>query len=216
MKVTRALVVALAVLAFGGSACASESTREALPPQGSGAQMKPLVDQFRDGRAQAKSDFERSVLDRAIATGKIAPADYEEAFSRYRQCIEDAGYQETYTKLPNGIYRVTAPSDVADQDAYGNTVRTCAIDRGLASIEALYRTQIDNPDLLADPRLVAVRCLVKAGLVPTDYTADKLTTFLRGDMSSADFDPMKPEAQKCLTAAGIAVQIGPSERKGGG
>lgn len=178
--------------------------------------MKPLVEQFKDARAAAKSDFERAALDRAISTGKIAAADYEEAFSRYRRCVTDAGVTETYTKLPNGIYRVTPPADVKDLDAYVATMRDCAIGQGLASLEALYRTQIDNPDLLADPKLVVVRCLVKNGLVPADYTVEKLSAFLDGDMpTKADFDPMHPEAQKCLTAGGIAVQLG-ADQKGGG
>jgi hypothetical protein len=182
--------------------------------------MKPLVEQFKDARARAKSDFERAALDRAIKTGKIDQADYEEAFSRYRQCAQDAGLKETYTKLPNGIYRVTPPSDIGtsakDVDAYANTMRNCAANAGLMSLEALYRTQVDNPDLLADPKLVVVRCLIKVGLVPADYTPEKLTAFLKSDLSKkTDFDPMNAEAQKCLTAGGIAVSVG-QEQKGGG
>ena len=197
------------------SACAQESTRNSGSPAGSGEHMKPLIDQFKDARARAKSDFERAALDRAIKTGKIDPADYEEAFSRYRQCAQDAGYHETYTKLPNGIYRVTPPSNIKDADSYGKTVRDCASNAGLISLEALYRTQVDNPDLLADPKLVVVRCLVKAGLVPADYTVDKLTTFLKSDMTgNTDFDPMNAEAQKCLAAGGFAIDID-KEQKGG-
>jgi hypothetical protein len=212
--------VLLAAVLLGVSACATESTTNASPQQGTGARMKPLVEQFKDARARAKSDFERAALDRAIKTGKIDQADYEEAFSRYRQCAQDAGLKETYTKLPNGIYRVTPPSDIGtsakDVDAYANTMRNCAANAGLMSLEALYRTQVDNPDLLADPKLVVVRCLIKVGLVPADYTPEKLTAFLKSDLSKkTDFDPMNAEAQKCLAAGGIAVSVG-QEQKGGG
>jgi hypothetical protein len=217
MKLSRVWPVVLAAALLSVSACTTESKTEARPQQGTGEHMKPLVEQFKDARSRAKSDFEKAALDRAIKTGKIDPADYEQAFSRYRQCAQDAGLKETYTKLPNGIYRVTPPPNVKDVDAYANTMRDCAANAGLMSLEALFRTQVDNPDLLADPKLLVVRCLVKAGLVPADYTTEKLSAFLRSeDMTkNADFDPMHPEAQKCLTAGGMAVKIN-QEQKGGG
>lgn len=202
------------------TACSVESKSEARPQGDQGERMKPLVEQFKDARARAKSEFEQAALDRAIQTGKIQLADYEQAFSRYRQCAEDAGLKETYTKLPNGIYRVTPPANIGsepeDVDAYASTVRDCAANAGLMSLEALYRTQVDNPDLLADPRLVVVRCLIKAGLVPSDYSVEQLTTFLKGDLEKkTDFDPMNAEAQRCLTAGGIAVAIDPQQKGGG-
>jgi hypothetical protein len=202
------LAVAAVTLALAGG-CGVESRTEAMPQQGSGEQMKPLVDQFRDARARATSDFEKAALDRAVETGRIDPADYEEAFSRYRRCAEDAGLAGTYTKQPNGIYKITPPPDLGDGiDAYAKTMQDCAAKAGLMSLEALLRTQVDNPDLLSDPRLVAVRCLVKAGLVPAGYTPDDLMAYLKSDMDSGgDFDPMNPEAQKCLTAGGIAIQV---------
>ncbi|HEX8628653.1 MAG TPA: hypothetical protein VF755_10835 [Catenuloplanes sp.] len=220
MRLFKVWPVVLVAALFGVSACATESHTEARPKQGTGERMKPLVEQFKQARTEAKSEFERAALDRAIASGKIDPADYEEAFSRYRQCMQDAGLRETYTKLPNGIYRVTPPDDVGgagkDVDAYAKVMRECASNAGLMRLEALYRTQIDNPDLLADPRLVVVRCLVKAGLVPTDYTPEKLTTFVTGDMTGAtDFDPMNPEAQKCLTAGGMAISVNRNPKGGG-
>ncbi|GAA3747121.1 hypothetical protein GCM10022225_33630 [Plantactinospora mayteni] len=205
-RIWPALLAVAALIALPG--CATESTTDALPQRGTGEQMKPLVEQFKDARAQARSDFEREALDRAIKTGKIDPADYEEAFNRYRRCAQDAGLDETYTKLPNGIYRVTPASAIEDVEAHGKVMVKCAQDAGLVSLEALYRTQVDNPDLLADPKLVVVRCLVKVGLVPPDYTVEKLSTFLKSDVEDmTDFDPMHPEAQKCLTAGGIALVV---------
>ncbi len=220
MGLAKVWPVVLATVVLGVTACAVESESNASPQRATGERMKPLVEQFKDARTRAKSDFERAALDRAVKTGKIDPADYEEAFSRYRQCAQDAGLKETYTKLPNGIYRVTPPSDIGtaakDIDAYAKVMRDCAANAGLISLEALYRTQIDNPDLLADPRLVVVRCLIKAGLVPADYTVEKLTIFLKGDLAKkTDFDPMSAEAQKCLTAGGIAIAIDTGQKGGG-
>ncbi|MEU5257353.1 hypothetical protein [Amycolatopsis sp. NPDC021455] len=203
-----AAAVTLATVA-GCSAGAEHKPAQARRP---GEKMLPLVEQFKEARGRAKSDFERAALDKAIEAGKIDPADYEEAFNRYRRCAQDAGVKEGYQKQPNGIYKVL-PTDIpADQksvDAYLKTTTDCADNAGLIRIEALFRTQVDNPDLLADPREVAVRCLVKAGLVPADYTVEKLMTYLRGDMTKVtDFDPANPEAKKCLNAGGLAVEVG--------
>jgi len=218
MRLPKVGLALVAVLLFGVAACGTDSLTEAGPQGSSGERMKPLVDQFKQARAGARSDFERAALDRAISTGRIDPADYEEAFSRYRRCAQDAGLGETYTKLPNGIYRVNPPQnlDPSAVDSYANSMRDCAFNAGLASLEALFRTQVDNPELLADPKLVVVRCLVKAGLVPADYTVEKLSAFLKSDMSAkTDFDPMTPEAQNCLTAGGIAVKVDPQQKGGG-
>ncbi|HET9517046.1 MAG TPA: hypothetical protein VFO77_04905 [Actinoplanes sp.] len=207
----------LAAALFATGACAAESSTEALPNTEGGERMKPLVEQFKQAQSRAKSDFEREALGRAISTGKIDPADYEEAFNRYRRCAQDAGQNETYTKLPNGIYRVTPPGDMAPDavDAYAETMKECASNAGLVSLEALYRTQVDNPDLLANPKLIVVRCLVKAGLVPADYTEAKLTTFITGDQEGpGDFDPMSAQAQRCLTAGGIAMRIDATPKGG--
>lgn len=206
----------LAATLIGISGC-GEKVNDPGPPAPAGERMKPLVQQFKDARARAKSDFERSAFDHAIKTGKIDYADYEESFSRYRQCVADAGITETYAKQSNGIYRVTSEPSGADPKEYLKASGECADNTGLARLEAIYRTQVDNPDLLADPRLVVVRCLIKAGLVPPDYTTGKLAEFLNSkDLSSgADFDPMNAEAQKCLTAGGIAIDSGAGQTSGG-
>lgn len=210
-------VVALVAL-FGFSACTTGTDEGPVRQAQPGERMRPLVEQFKEARGRAKSDFERAALDRAVRDGKIDPADYEEAFSRYRRCAQDAGIKETYKKQPNGIYQVTPVDVAADKksvDEYMNTTGDCADNAGLIRLEALFRTQVDNPDLLADPREVAVRCLVKAGLVPADYTAEKLMTYLKGDLAKVtDFDPMAPEAQKCLTAGGMAVEQGKNQQGG--
>lgn len=179
----------------------------------SGSRLQPLVDQFKQARARATSDFEKAALDRAITTGRIEAADYEEAFSRYRQCAQDSGVTETYTKQANGFYKIDPPADLADIDKYLADTGTCAANAGLMSIEALYRTQIDNPELLADPRELIVRCLVKAGLVGADYTPEKLMAFVQGGLTTGDFDARDPEAGKCLTAGGMAINVG--GQKGG-
>jgi hypothetical protein len=216
MRLSRIWPLAVAAVLLG--ACGN-AVNDPGRPAPSGERMKPLVEQFKEARTRATSDFERQTLDKAIKTGKLTPGDYEEASGRYRQCVVDAGITETYTKLSNGIYRANPSAGQSDPKGYFDTTGECALQTGLARIEALYRTQVDNPDLLADPRLVILRCLLKAGLVPADYTTGKLTEFLgTKDMSAAipaNFDPMTPEAQKCLTAGGVAINLAPGSKGGG-
>lgn len=178
-----------------------------------------LVEEFKKARKQARTDFERGVWDRAISTGRISQADYEESFSRYRRCAQDAGYRETYTKQANGTYRITPPSLTEDRalDQYLKTTNDCANDAGLPRIEALLRTQVDNPDRLADPREVVVRCLLKEGLVGGDYTAEQLGEAAENGFRKVPFDLADPRAEQCLSSGGYTVEVqGPQDDQGSG
>ncbi|GIJ48443.1 hypothetical protein Val02_53290 [Virgisporangium aliadipatigenens] len=198
-------LVSMTVLATAVTGCGAEPT----PKSQTGERLPPLADQFKRARGQAKSDFERDVWDRAIKTGKIDPADYEETHSRYRRCAEDAGYRETYTRTPAGLYRVDPPvgldEDKTAFDTYMKATEDCADSSGLMRVEALYNTQISNPDLLADPKALVVQCLKKAGLVQADYTPEKFDAFMKSNFTTGDFDPMHEEAQKCFAGSGMAI-----------
>jgi hypothetical protein len=214
---TLGLILALfstALVATAVTGCGTEAS-----PRASGEKMPPLVDQFKSARERATSDWEREVWDRSIKSGKVDPADYEEAFSRYRRCAEDTGYRETYTKQSNGLYKIMPPAELAgDQktfDIYAAATEKCADSSGLMRIEALYGEQINNPDLLANPKLLVVQCLKKAGLVPADYTPEKLDAFIKNRFAGPDFDPMNEEAQKCFAAGGMAVNVPPGQSPGG-
>lgn len=178
-----------------------------------------LVEEFKKARRQARTDFERGIWDRAIKTGRISQADYEESFSRYRQCAQDAGYRETYTKQANGTYRITPPQLTEDKalDQYLKTTNDCANNAGLPRVEALLRTQADNPDRLADPREVVVRCLLKEGLVTADYTAEQLGEAAKNGFRKVPFDLADPRAEQCLSSGGYTVEVqGPQDDQGSG
>ncbi|MFC7328881.1 hypothetical protein [Marinactinospora rubrisoli] len=202
---TAALVAAVALLA----GCSGQEGERTEGEEAQGATMDlTLVEQFEQARETATSDFEREVLDRAIENGEISAEDYEEAFSRYQRCAQDAGLAESYERQADGIYRIS-PSPFEDDAAsqrYQDLSLECA-DGTTMRIEALYRTQISNPGLLEDTREVTLQCLVEAGLVPADYTVEELHESFRAGFEDAPFDPMDPTAQECLVRGGYNVEI---------
>jgi hypothetical protein len=199
------------VLLVAGCSGSSSSTGRASPTQGQKVATS-LVALFRQAQQRpGLSDFEREVLNRAVSSGRIAQADYEEAHSRYARCMKDAGVTETYTKLPNGAYEIHPPladghgtEATAALDRYKTVSDKCA--RGtMPVVESLFLVQQGNPDLLADPYAVAVRCLVKVGAVSAAYTAEALKKDLQGDAAKASFKIGDPQAHTCLWSAGFAV-----------
>ncbi|GAA3219239.1 hypothetical protein ACFP63_16035 [Oerskovia jenensis] len=156
------------------------------------------------------SDFEREVFERAVETGEISAVDYEEAFNRYQACMLDLGYQDTWTKGPDGLFQITPPASITQDpkaaEEYMERGSDCA-DGTVMRIEATYGQQQNNADLLADPREVAVQCLQTLGAVPADYSPEDLETELQGDLQKASFDAKDPEANQCLRGAGFAIAL---------
>lgn len=212
-NVTRAAaVVAAAMLVLTGCSSTTEGTYD----DGSNSSgnekiagsLSELFRQALDNPRNAENAFVVEVLNRAIDTGSIAQEDYDEAHRLYRVCMNDAGYDESYTQLANGSYQITPPS-LEGQDAvekYMDVGTECAAE--LAPIEALFITQQGNPDLLSDPSQVAVQCLIEAGIVDASYTPQKLREDLDTAFQSASYDPMSSGAQTCFSNAGFSVSIG--------
>lgn len=203
-----ALIVAVLTGCSAAPAQPSAST-------GTGQRLAPsLVALFQQTLERQKarlSPFEKQVLERAIANGKIAAVDYEEAFSRRTACMKQAGYNDQVTKLPTGIYQITPnPPAGADPKAWiekwADTDKRCA-SGNLIIIESLYRTQQGNDELLADPLEVAARCLVKEGVAPATFTARNLEDWLTKQNPPLPFNANDPKAQVCFSNAGIAVGV---------
>jgi hypothetical protein len=154
------------------------------------------------------SDFERDVFTRAVATGRIDPADYEEAHRRYDLCLRDAGVELTYSKGSDGTYLIINPSTGPWSEDEFESIDYSCYHGVLPNVEALFHLQQNNPDLLADSREVAVRCLLKAGLVPSSYSVDDFGRDADGvspyepPFMNAPFDGQDPVAVQCLRGAG--------------
>jgi hypothetical protein len=206
----RALVGALLGVLLLTACTAAPGTPSSQP---GGQKLAPsLVALFQQTLERHKarlSAFEREVLERAIKTGSIPAADYEDAFSRRTACMTQAGYRDQVKKMPNGIYQIT-PTPPAGTDGktwiekWADSDRKCA-SGNLIIIEGLYRTQQGNKELLSDPLEIAVRCLVKEGLAPATFTAKDLENWLTKHDPPLPFSPADPKAQTCFSNAGIGV-----------
>ena len=118
-------------------------------------------------------DFERDVLNRAVKTGHIDPADYEAAHDKYLECMANAGYDEHDTKMPDGLYKSSETMDPnTDSKQWFKQSVTCS-DHTTGIIEGLFRDQQDNPERYKDPGILAAQCLMDAGIVDKTYTAAK-------------------------------------------
>ena len=118
-------------------------------------------------------DFERDVLNRAVKTGRIDPADYETAHDKYLECMANAGYDEHDTKMPDGLYKSSETTDPnIDSKQWFKQSVTCS-DHTTGIIEGLFRDQQDNPERYKDLGILAVQCLMDAEIVDKTYTAAK-------------------------------------------
>jgi len=124
----------------------------------------PYVEDFRQAKELATSDFERAVLE----DGKVTRSEYEEAMQRYVSCISDGGGSVTL-KEQGGyyVYQISGSIEHYDQISEG-----CARDTTVL-IEPLYVDVLTNPDKL-DPDEALARCYVAAGLVETPFGAQDL------------------------------------------
>ncbi|MBN9374871.1 MAG: hypothetical protein J0I40_05670 [Cellulomonas sp.] len=164
-----------------------------------------FADELRLARDAVTTDFERDVLDRAIASGSISDADYAEAVARYLDCTSRKGYTIDAVKLSNGIYR-WQPQNVTNDQAYLNDTYVCAQGTVMV-IESLYRMQVVNPDGL-DPAHAAVRCLTKYDIVDDTYTVDDFNHDADDGFAHAPFDATGDMAAMCLTSLGFEITGG--------
>lgn len=172
-----------------------------------------LIATFEEFFESAENDFEREVFERALENGEISEEDYEEANSRYLECMEEIGLAETATKQPNGLYErqpVDLPNDDEEFEDRMAQSDECAFGT-VASIEAAYNMQVNNPEG-RDPAEVAVECLQDLGAVDADYTPeefeetmDDFETLLNG---AGPFDLTDPEVTACLEQGGYHVSLG--------
>jgi hypothetical protein len=208
-RLTRVAVGFAAVL-IGCSAlagCTYKSGTVGEPQSGErlAGSLEELFQQYLD---QEENPFVIEVLTEAIETGAITQAQYDEAHRMYTDCMLNAGYVEEHTRLSSGIIQLTPPQleGAEEVDPYMETGTECSDE--LAPIEALYRAQQGNPDLLANNDEVVVSCLKKSNLVDAAYTTDDFLAELEDRFQDAPYDPNSPEAQECFSAGGYAIGIG--------
>lgn len=215
--ITRPRLTALAAAAATAALLSGCTTPPPAPvpttPAASGAKLATsltaLFKQTLERDKATLSPFEKDVLTRAVATGRIPAGDYQAAVDKRAACMRDAGYTEASTMLANGLYKVTptVPSsgDIKKwADAYAAKDKSCSTGTTMV-VESLYTVQQGNPDLLSDSYQIAVGCLVRAGLVPATYTAKQLEDWVATHEGNPPFKLSDARAQVCLANGGIAV-----------
>lgn len=207
----------MAVVTFGAAMLALTACGVAEPhlrPTGKFAgSFAELLDQALS--RQNLNDFEREAYLRAKETGRIAQADYDEAYARYSRCMTEGGKPVELKKLKNGLYREKlAPlrSDESTEEAM--TVVSSCQRSTTGYLPEMFGIQQGNPELLWNSDEVAYRCLERSGLVPDGYSLEKYTNTMQnpkpGGGSRLDdmpFDFKSDDVQACLVGAGISMSV---------
>jgi hypothetical protein len=149
------------------------------------------------------SPVEREALERAVVAGKIDQADYEAAHVRYAQCMTEHGFAPQYRKTPEGYYINLGWQAVGADDGIDQHWE-CLGDNAI--LDSLFRYQQGNPDLIADQRLVAIRCLRGLGLIDAGYTVDDFDRdWLARPFKTFPFDVYEASANNCMYYAGYGI-----------
>ncbi|MCI6531879.1 MAG: hypothetical protein SO053_08700 [Bifidobacterium animalis] len=161
------------------------------------------------------SDFERNVLERAVSTGSITQDDYEQAYTKYLQCMTNAGYDQLkYTKMPDGLYRLS--NEAKTDEGYFDQSVQCS-DGTIRVIEAAYRDQQDNPERYKDSGIIAAQCLRDAKIVDDTYTAAQFNEASQRYLNGDETDPSdlfgfpitgsNQQTLYCLALGGVGLAI---------
>ncbi|WP_033516723.1 hypothetical protein [Bifidobacterium cuniculi] len=122
--------------------------------------------------AQTQVDMLRRALEH---DGVVSAADYEQAWSNYRQCVVDKGYNAPpAVRYGNGLYSPVFTTDTngltQEQDLkVSEDTSTCFMEYTI-SVDEMYRYATANPDMLTDPDEATVDCLQRSKAAPTSYT----------------------------------------------
>ena len=177
-----------------------------------------LVDFFKQELALPNlSEFEQAVFTRAVQTGKISQANYEEAQRQFNQCLEDVGWNVTWMKGADGVYvfadstpeidsQAAVDQWIADSDRCGTG--------SLNEIGASYCIQQDNPWLYKDEYLAVIACWDRAGKTipgygPADLKREMDATLAQGYYVPSDysFDTSDQVVMACLRGNGFGFSV---------
>jgi len=185
--------------------------------QGS-SERRHIADNFTELVVTALDDpslqeFDREVLERAKVSGRIEQADYDQAYSRFAQCMATSGKPVTLTRLSNGLYRTenTPLSDGESVESAMSIVIKC--EQGTTNeIGELFGIQQGNPELLGNPYEIAHKCLETKGLIGSDFSLKDLREAIGSEGSGGStlkdhlpFDPYSDEAQACFIGANMTI-----------
>jgi hypothetical protein len=162
----------LLALVAGCSGGASGSSSVSTP----GASLTgPWAAEFQAAIAGSSDEFVKS----ALTDGEVSDAEMAEGNSRYRACLEDAGFTEIDIG-EKGAESMVFPPTVSDE--VGEQMRTeCDVSTGRSDLLVLYVLPRDNPNN-EDTAQLMVDCIVRMGLREEGYTVDEYFREVEADV----------------------------------
>ena len=186
------------------------------PTMGQTPRLASSLSDYIDGLIESQpsdtpmDESQKDMLERAKANGgEISVADYEEAWSNFKQCMVQLGYTTPVTiPYANGLYSrpvMNIEGMTSEQaDKLFEDDSTCSFTY-LNAVNMVYRLQVGNPSLEQDPYNAAVECIRQGKTLPADYGADRLREDVqrRTEGDDPELDMTDSTVVSCLVANGL-------------
>ena len=179
-----AAFVAVASLAGCSASDTPEKTANSLRITG------PWASDFQVAYANAKSDYERSVLE----DGDVTAAEYEQSKSHVRSCLGDAGYTINWDE--RGGFELGSTSGKYPDDFFERSdpvLQQCEA-KWAGSILYLFEQMRRNPQK-QDEAALQVACLKSVALVDATYTNEQWRR--DNEKGFFPFDDRSDDATRC-------------------
>lgn len=201
--------------AFSASvlACLLLSGCTPVPEQGVDESLAPSLKELAAQWIQRDplSDWDRAVVEKAIHTGSISQADYDEGADNFEACLKENGLHWVRTRLLNGVIEFQPPQNAPDDGSIDlAAVQDACYVSTWQTTQELFRLQQANPDLLTNVSVAAVDCLKESGIADDDFTTEEFDRLTGpGESSTAwPFDLEDPRTQTCLYSLGYVISVG--------
>lgn len=166
----------------GGDRAATAPSMSGLPG--------PWAEDFAQALANDPSAYERAILE----DGRVTVDEVADAHAQIGQCMKDGGYTITYGADGGSEIGSIAGVETRDDVERGNGVLEACQKRFDRAVTFLYEQTRRNPEKL-DDATITVRCLRRAGLVPSTYSAQRWRHDHAADRFP--FDEHDAAAQQC-------------------
>lgn len=188
-------------------------TQQETAPEGSSSpsdalsRQTPVDSSFKavieDYLRQATNDFERDALKRALETGRVSEADYQEAVNGMLQCLGGRGFPSIAEPDPQtGVVRYLTEGST-EGDGFEAAFEECSIGTTYL-VGSLYDQMATNPDNADFVELIA-QCLVRKEVYPAGFTKEEFLAIAQTANTLPADDPF-------FSPASAACQSNPAAR----
>lgn len=193
------LSLVLAAVLGGCSTNTSSSAEEDSTAQTSDS----VSELIEDGLANAQSEFQREVLEKAQKSGTISEADWKEANNQFLDCMIDKGhdmelvYEGSQVMVRGEAGANEAPGgDEAEQTARQEDFSDCSA-KTSDYINEIY-SYLNSDGSTQDPEEIeraVYDCLIESEVIPKDTTFDEFSRELSSGEGTQVTDENTPEGE---------------------